>query len=106
MTTLWQHIYGLEGRSLETLERRKRFKVIAVADSHLVIQPGEDGAERRIQRQTIEAAWSRLARQGELSQDEIKSRFSSRNGPYIAAILSKMPKVSYRRETGHLFHRP
>lgn len=106
MTSLWQHIHNLDGRSLETLEQRKRFRVLAVADSYLVIRPGEDGAERRIQRQTIESAWSRLARHGELSQDEIKSRFSSRNGVYIAAILSKLPNVSFRRETGCLYHRP
>ncbi len=106
MTTLWQHVYNLEGRTLETLERRKRFKVVAVTDSYLVVMSGEDGVERRIQRQTIESAWSRLARRGELSQEEIKSRISSRNGPYIAAVLSKLPNVSYRRESGSLFHRP
>jgi hypothetical protein len=78
---------------LYTLRDKKKFTIITVTDSKIVIRVDSSKKTRPIIIQEIKGALSALQSSGILSRTQIEERFSPRNPAYVASILSKWPGV-------------
>lgn len=94
---IWSEIRNLQGDTLKTLDRGNPFDVSYVGNDTLFVSPQISGKARPIKRGTFEEAFNELRIRGELSRSDIQTRSSRFNPAYIAAILSKVTGVRYRR---------
>lgn len=102
---IWQMIKALEGKTLYTLYHRKPFDILDVGERDVVIRVQATGKERTIPKEQIEPAAAYLLSQGSLTRAEIRENFSEANPAYVAAILSKLPDVTYKDRPIELFYR-
>jgi hypothetical protein len=91
---IWGNMRSLQGKTLQTLDRRNRFDVTYVGSDVLLVKPHVSGIERKIQRTVIEAAFVELSARGELSRVDIRERYSEFNPAYVVAILSTLPGIT------------
>jgi len=102
---IWTHVKALEGETLATLDRNKKFKVCQVKNFEVVVIPAATGKHRPVPRKTIEDAYRFLVSNKQLSRERIEKEFAPRNPVYVAAILAKMPGVDYRLKPITLIYR-
>ena len=102
---IWPMIKELEGQTLFTLRQRKHFDILDVGERIAVIRIQATGKERPISRNEIEPAAAYLHSHGSLTRTEIREKFSIANPAYVAAILSKLPDVTYNDRPIQLFYR-
>ena len=93
---LWTLLYNLSDQTVLTLDRKRPFDIFRVETDRLVVSPHASGKERPIHRQVFTGAWQELMRRGELSQMDIKARYSDWNPVYVTAILAELPGVTYK----------
>jgi len=96
---LRQELANLNGKTLATLDRQKRFDVLAVGPKQIFLFLHSSQKERKIRWEEIEPAWALLQRQGQLTRVAINANFSPRNPAYVAALLATLPGVSHRLVT-------
>lgn len=92
-TNFWQRIMSLEGNVLNTLDRDEPFQIIRADQKGIIVVSDSSQAERRVQRDEIEAAWNKLVTDGTLLRTTIKENTNARNSACIAALLATMPDV-------------
>lgn len=95
MESFLSELKQLSGKMLNTLSRRRRFKVLSVDMYEVEILVSSTGKKRRIPLPEIEPAWRTLRQRGELTRAEIQERWSPRNPAYVAALLSLLPGVTF-----------
>lgn len=100
----WSQIRALKGKLLRTLDRRKPFEVVAVAENQVALEVST-GKIRTVRRKEIESAFRELTLTGAISRSEIQARHSQRNPAYVAAILAELEGVTYRLGPIQLFYR-
>ncbi len=83
---LWSEIEKLNGRQMRTLDRQKRFTMMAVSADAVIIQVAATEKFRPIFRSEFEIAWRALSTRGEVSRSEIEAEASLRSHPYVAAL--------------------
>lgn len=86
----------LTGKTLATLYKQKRFDVLAVRSTQILLFIQATEKERKVRWQEIEPAWKLLQRQGQLTRVEIRDNFTVANPAYVAALLAALPGVSHR----------
>ena len=91
---LLTEVKKLEGRSLLTLDRRRKFTVKEVLDTKVVIETSTDKS-RVIPWDSIQESWEQLERIGEITRIEIRKFYSNFNPAYVAVILASVPEVSH-----------
>ena len=92
-TPLWDSLYALEGATVSTLDEEQPFLVEKVSSEGIAIFTST-GEHQVIPRQEIEAVWDHLIRAERMGLAEI-ARHSPDYAAYVAALLSRMPGVSY-----------
>ncbi len=92
---LWQELYSLEGQTIKTLDFHRAFNVVSVEPKKVVVMIQRSGKKRSIPTGEIERAFQALVCEGHLSRVAIQERFSPRCPAYVAAILSRLPGVSF-----------
>lgn len=100
----WSQVLALEGKPLRTLDRRKPFEVVAVAENQVALKVST-GKIRPVRREEIEGAFHELMLKGEISRSEIRERHSQWNPAYVAAILAELDGVTYQLGPIRLFYR-
>jgi len=100
----WSQVRALEGKSLRTLDRRRPFEVVVVAESQIVLKVSTKKL-RTVRRKEIESAFRKLTLTGEISRSEIEEQHSPRNIAYVAAILAELDGVTYQLGPIQLFYR-
>ena len=98
-------IRALEGKPLLTLDRRRPFEIVVVAENWVKLRVVGTGKMRTVRRKEIKGAFHELALRGEISRSEIHERHSPRNPAYIAAILAEFDGVTYQLGPIRLFYR-
>jgi hypothetical protein len=100
MSTFWEELRKLEGETISTLHRAKRFLITAVEDDRVRFKPGDGkGTERSVPRTQIEHIANLR-----LSRDELRSRTQqeypkNQNTSYIAALaFEARPRLGLRRD--------
>jgi hypothetical protein len=99
----WPEIQALEGKTLRTLDRRKPFEIVMVAEKQVVLKVST-GKVRTVRRSEIEDAFCELTLRGTLSRSGIHERHSPYNPAYVAAILAELEGVTYRLRPIRLFY--
>jgi hypothetical protein len=99
----WPQIQALEGKTLHTLDRRKPFEIVMVAEKQVVLKVST-GKIRTVRRSEIEGAFCELTLRGTLSRSGIHERHSPYNPAYVAAILAELEGVTYRLRPIRLFY--
>lgn len=79
------------------MDQGKVFEAVEVTGTRVELLIHSTGSRRSVRRQTIEKAWDRLEQGGSLSREQIQRDVSPRHSAYVAAILAKMPGVTYTR---------
>ena len=97
---IWHEVENLKGSTVETLARKKAFKILNVTDRFLLLQSQSRGFKRFISRHAIENAFIDLASHGEISRVEIQYNHSDYNSGYLASI----PGVRYETEPIRLYY--
>ena len=102
--SIWSEIEKLQGKTLNTLDRKKPFDIVYVGEQTVIVRPHVRRLERPIRRQVIEDAFAELKLRGEISRCEIRDRYTSFNPAYVAAILSSLPGVTYLLKPIRLYY--
>ncbi len=102
---LFPALCHIEGKTLKTLDLQRPFTILRVTPKRVVVRVEARGRERPIRFAEIEGAFLALIREGHISRVDIEARFSPRNPAYVAAILSRLPDVTYTRRPIVLWHR-
>jgi len=92
-TPLWDSLHALEGATVSTLDEEQPFLVEKVSSEGIAIFTST-GEHQVIPRSQIEAVWQHLVRTETMSLSEV-AQYSPHYAAYVAAILSRMPEVSY-----------
>ncbi len=92
---IWGEIRKLEGQTLRTLDRGKRFDVVSVTENTVTVMPHETHEQRPIDREMLEDAYRFLEVTGQITRTDIRAEYSEFNSAYVAAILAEMPGVKY-----------
>ena len=92
---LMDQIRALEGKPLLTLDRRRPFEIVSVAENKIVLKISTEKI-RTVRRKEIEGAFHELTRTGGISRKGIEERHSPRNIAYVAAILAELNGVTYQ----------
>lgn len=102
MPSLWDELKTLEGKTLRTLDRGAKFKILVVTNHGLIVKPLSTGKERLVPRTEIDGAYEELLANKEITRTIIESKYSPRNPVYVAAILSELPGVWHTIRPIHL----
>jgi hypothetical protein len=92
---IWSEIKQLEGKELETLLQGKKFEVVEVRDSCLIIKPRVRNRIIRVPREGIESAYQELTQKGQISRIRIMAEHAHWFPAHVAAILVNLPDVTY-----------
>ena len=65
----------LEGRTLKTLDREKKFDILAVSNKGVIVKPLSTGKERKVPRSEIDGAYRELASNKEITRMTIEDKF-------------------------------
>jgi len=98
----WEEIKELEGSTLKTLDRGKRFDILVVTDHGVIVQPHSSRKERLVPRKEIEGAYHELLSNREITRTIIEAKYSPRNPVYVAAILAELLNIYYTIRPIHL----
>jgi len=99
-----EQLAWLKGMTLSTLAQGKKFEVLDVDESKILIAPQSTKYERSIRKVRLEWAWDELKRKCELTQQEVFDD-GSVNSAYVVALLAKMPGVTYKTKPVRLFYK-
>jgi len=102
MSSYWDEVKNLEGKTLKTLDRGNKFEVHAVTNHSVIVKPLSTGKERLVPRSEIEGAYKELFSNKEITRTVIEAKHSPRNPVYVAAILAELPGVWYSIRPIHL----
>jgi hypothetical protein len=89
----WPQIAALQGRTLQTVARRKAFTVTQVTHAHVELTVQDGGRTRILYRKDLEPFYERLVRQGVLTIAEIKTVYKF-NSSLAAGLLAALPGVT------------
>ena len=92
---LWAEVRKLEGLTLKTLGHHSAFDLLRVDPKKVVVYIHRSGRERAIRGAEIERAFQALVQERHISRIDIQARYSPRCPAYVAAILSRLPGVTY-----------
>ncbi len=92
---LWSEIKQLEGKVLKTLLQGKKFEVVEVRDSGVIIRPLVRNKIIKIPRKGIESAYYELTSQCQISRNRIMAEHAHWFPAHVAAILANLPGVTY-----------
>ena len=91
----WSRILQIEGQTLKTLDKNKKFDIVCVKERSLVLNVHASDKDRLVHRDEIEGACKELFKRGQITRGKIQKKYSPRNPAYVAAILSTLPGVQY-----------
>jgi len=100
---IWEEVKKIQGTTLKTLRHNKPFDVVEVDSKSVVVKPHVSGKERKISMQDIEEAFKELKKRGKITRVAIMSRYSAFNPAYVAAILAKLPNVTFSKKPIQLY---
>jgi hypothetical protein len=100
---VWNFMYWLRGKTLNTLGTSRPFTVKSVDETSLVIVPRSSGKERTITRSEIESAFNELWISRELTLKTVGDQHSDANPSYIVALLAQLPAVDFSVKPIRLF---
>jgi len=92
---LWSEIKKLEGKDFKTLLQGKKFEVVEVRDSVVIIKPCVRNKIIKIPREGIESAYQELTQKGKISRNQIMAEHAHWFPAHVAAILANLPGVTY-----------
>jgi len=93
---------GLQGKTLSTLARNKKFDILLVTDDEIIIKLHSSGKTRPITRRELEKAWKELKARGVITQKHIMDS-GCWNSAFVTTFLAQIPGVSYRTRPVTLF---
>ena len=102
---LWTELKKLEGFTFQTLKQKKKFEVIVVTDSLILIKPQARGKERSISRKEVEGSYHELVASRQISRSQIEDRYSPRNSAFVAALLAQLAGVDFTDDPITLYYR-
>jgi hypothetical protein len=92
---IYSLLIPLKGKTLSTLKQNKKFTILDVSPSLVIILVHERHLERKISMDEIEDSWRQLVTLGELTRVDIRDKHSNFNPAYVAAILAQFPGVRH-----------
>ena len=101
----WPQIAALQGRTLQTVARRKVFTVALVSHAHVELTVHDGGRTRILYRKDLEPFYERLVRHGVLTIAEVKT-VCKFNSSLAAALLGALPGVTARPQPITLHYKP
>lgn len=94
MSTVWERVGQLEGRTLRT-KTGKAFQVVSVDSKYVTVEPKQTGTPRHIRRAEVEAAYDLHLPLVELTATRlVKERVTVVNPVYIVAMLRTIEGAS------------
>jgi hypothetical protein len=98
MLTVWEIVKELEGKSINTLVRKKPFKIHGVLDDRIIYIPKTSGSPRWSYRKDIEYLVELRKKKGKLSPSDIAAEFPKEyNSSYMAAVVDTVYKTLQKR---------
>lgn len=100
-----EQLMRMKGKTFSTLAQNKKFEVLDVTQSKVIILVNSTGNERYIPMHQIEASWKALVTQGMVTQTYILQDIECWSSAFVCGIFANFPNVTYELKPIRLFYK-
>lgn len=101
---IWEKvIIPVEGKTIYTLDKRKRNKIVEMKATYLKIDSENDSPSQTIPREVFAAVYNYIMANGTISREYINEKLPKRFSSIVCAVLAEAPNIGYELRPIRLF---